>query len=163
MGLIDRAISVEDGSQSDVRKAVANIGQGREFDLDMNALYEAGFFVPGHAHGNQPFELRSIKRRLLRRLGMLQRSGGSQRILRRSGRARNLVLVTSTRPGEGKTFSAANLALSFACENKQSVLLIDGDSPRPKIKHIFGLPDGPGLADKLLDPKLKFSDCAHKL
>lgn len=162
MGLIDRAITVEEVLPDGLKKSKSRgATTGREFDVDMKALHEGGFFVPGHAHGNQPFELRSIKRRLLRRLGMLQRSGGNQRALRRSGRARNLVLMTSTRPGEGKTFSAVNLALSFAFENNQSVLLIDGDAPRPKVRGIFGLPDGPGLSDKLLDPSIKFSACAH--
>ena len=164
MGLIDRAI----GKDTPVLEPAMfsdriDPGQGQPIDLDLDALHRGGFFTPGKPHGNQPFELRSIKRRLLRRLGMLQRSTGNQRTSRGAGRPRNLVLVTSTRPSEGKTFTAINLALSFAYENKQSVLLIDGDAPRPKLRKMLNLPEGPGLTDKLLTPKLGYDECLYQV
>lgn len=155
MGLIEQAINdVDQDVLTAGKPRRAKLQQGNAFDLDLEALRRGGFFVPGKAHGNQPFELRSIKRRLLRRLGMLQRGAGSRHASRAGGRPRNLVVVTSTRPGEGKTFTAINLALSFAFENQQPVLLIDGDAPRPKLRKILGLPEGPGLSDKILTPKL---------
>lgn len=162
MGLIDQAIK-SDVIEAPVRRGQerAKKEQGRPFDLDLAALSRDGFFVHGKPNGNQPFELRSIKRRLLRRLGMLQRGTRSLRSSRGGGRPRNLVLVTSTKPGEGKTFTAINLALSFAYENQQSVLLIDGDAPRPKLRHILGLPEGPGLSDKIMTPKLDLGSCLH--
>jgi len=56
------------------------------------------------------------------------------------------LLVTSALPGEGKTLSSANIAISFA-ELGQRVLLIDGDMRKPKQHTLFGLKSTPGLAD----------------
>ena len=75
-----------------------------------------------------------------------------------SGRQRNLILVTSTRAGEGKTFSAVNLALSMAMEDQIETLLVDADVPRPKVRSRLGLPSGLGLTDCLLDPTLDNDD-----
>jgi tyrosine-protein kinase Etk/Wzc len=58
------------------------------------------------------------------------------------------VVVTSAEPGEGKTVSAANLAVSLA-GLKQRVLLIDADLRRPRLHEMFGEDLTPGLADLL--------------
>jgi Mrp family chromosome partitioning ATPase len=62
--------------------------------------------------------------------------------------------VTSTRAGEGKTFLAANLALSLAIEDQIETLLVDADIPRPKVRARFNLPEGLGLTDRLIDSRL---------
>lgn len=126
----------------------------RLFDIDFDRLAAQGFFAPGERASTLALELRAVKRRLLRRIGFL-RAGGGPGVARRSGRQRNLILVASTRPGEGKTFTAINLALSFAQEDGIDVLLIDADTPRPKVMSHFGLePGAPGLSDRLSDPAL---------
>jgi tyrosine-protein kinase Etk/Wzc len=56
------------------------------------------------------------------------------------------LLVTSALPGEGKTLSSANIAISFA-ELGQRVLLIDGDLRKPKQHELFGIKSTPGLSD----------------
>ncbi len=61
------------------------------------------------------------------------------------------ILVTSTAPGEGKTFSAANLAISIALNINKYVLLIDADLRRPQLHRRFGFDDGPGLSNYLAD------------
>ncbi|MGE0408146.1 MAG: chromosome partitioning ATPase [Amphiplicatus sp.] len=97
----------------------------------------------------------------MRRPG-LRNAQGDRRLVKKGGRRRNLVLVTSTRPGEGKTFIAVNLALSLACEEEIDILLVDADAPRPKIRAQFGLPAAAGLADRLADPGLAVSSlCAR--
>ncbi len=58
------------------------------------------------------------------------------------------ILVTSSEAGEGKTVIAANLAVSLARLN-QRVLLIDADMRRPRLHEMFGVENGPGLADVL--------------
>jgi succinoglycan biosynthesis transport protein ExoP len=58
------------------------------------------------------------------------------------------VLVTSSEPGEGKTVTAANVAVSLARLN-QRVLLIDGDLRKPQMHELFGVQQEPGLADVL--------------
>ena len=58
------------------------------------------------------------------------------------------LLVTSAEPAEGKTVSAANLAVSLA-GLKQRVLLIDADLRKPMLHEVFGEAQEPGLADVL--------------
>ncbi len=57
-------------------------------------------------------------------------------ILSSSGCFANSILVTSARPGEGKTTVAVNLAFSLA-QLGQSVLLVDADMRRPSIQNYF--------------------------
>ena len=61
------------------------------------------------------------------------------------------ILVTSTAPGEGKTFTAANLAISIALNINRYVLLIDADLRRPQLHARFGFPLLPGLSNYLAD------------
>lgn len=56
--------------------------------------------------------------------------------------------VTSPGPGDGKSFVAANLALSFA-DLGQKVLLVDGDVRRGSLHHMFDMERKPGLTDFL--------------
>jgi capsular exopolysaccharide synthesis family protein len=60
-----------------------------------------------------------------------------------------IAVVTSAVPQEGKTTTAANLAVAFALQG-MSVLLIDADLRRPRQHDVFQVPRGPGLADVLL-------------
>jgi len=59
------------------------------------------------------------------------------------------VLVTSSLPGEGKTFVANNLAQALARQEKCRVLLIDADLRRPDLHAGFGAPNSPGLSEYL--------------
>jgi capsular exopolysaccharide synthesis family protein len=58
-------------------------------------------------------------------------------------------MVTSALPGEGKTLTSANLALTLSESYKRPVLLIDGDLRRPSIHEVFRLPNVSGLNDGL--------------
>jgi receptor protein-tyrosine kinase len=66
----------------------------------------------------------------------------------------NLLLVTSARPGEGKSFMSTNLAGSIARQGDHHVLLIDSDSKRDSICYNFGLAQARGLLDLAANPKL---------
>jgi receptor protein-tyrosine kinase len=66
----------------------------------------------------------------------------------------NLLMVTSARPGEGKSFTALNLACSVALQGDHRVLLIDCDSKRDSFCHALGLADAPGLLDLAANPAL---------
>jgi capsular exopolysaccharide synthesis family protein len=59
------------------------------------------------------------------------------------------LVVTSASPGEGKTVTAANLAVSFAQQGVR-VLLVDGDLRRGRLHRVFGTAREPGLSDYLL-------------
>ncbi len=64
---------------------------------------------------------------------------------------RNLIMVTSTNPGEGKTITAINLAITFAKEFKNTVLLVDCDLKQQKIHQYLGLPGEKGISDYILN------------
>lgn len=159
MGLIEKAGGVfgDDLTTGIAAQAAPDPGlAASSFNIDFERLAAQGFYAPTVRSSRMALELRQIKRRLLRRLG-LRNASGEKRLTRRGGRPRNLVLVTSTRPGEGKTFCSINLALSFACEDALDVLLVDADSPRPKVRATFGLAPSRGLTDRLRDPALPVS------
>lgn len=59
------------------------------------------------------------------------------------------IVITSPSPGEGKTTTAANLAVSFAQQGMR-VLLADCDLRRAKIHSLFGVPRSPGLTELLV-------------
>jgi exopolysaccharide/PEP-CTERM locus tyrosine autokinase len=64
---------------------------------------------------------------------------------------KRLILVSSALPGDGKTFTCVNLALSMAHERDLSVLLVDGDAPRARLSAILGMRGECGLLDALTD------------
>jgi len=65
-----------------------------------------------------------------------------------------LILITSALPGEGKTFTTLNLALSIARERDVSVLLVDADLPKGHLSRTFGLRGSMGLLDALADESI---------
>jgi protein-tyrosine kinase len=67
-----------------------------------------------------------------------------------NGRSLRSILITSPATGDGKSLTAANLALTMAQEFQQRVLLVDADLRRPSLHALFGLQEMPGLADVLL-------------
>lgn len=74
----------------------------------------------------------------------LQYSRGGQSY----GKPPRTILVTSPEPGDGKTTTAVNLALTFVLGGKR-VLLIDADMRRPNAHMLLGMERGPGLAEML--------------
>ena len=64
-----------------------------------------------------------------------------------------VVLLTSTTPGEGKSFTAANLAVSFAFMERKT-LIVGMDIRKPALNRIFSLPkDSQGITQYLASPK----------
>jgi protein-tyrosine kinase len=59
------------------------------------------------------------------------------------------IMVSSGLPQEGKSFVAANLAISFARHKAGRVLLIDGDMRRATLHKLLGCSQGPGLTEYL--------------
>jgi len=70
----------------------------------------------------------------------------------------NLILITSSIPGEGKTHTAINLALSMAHEQDHTVLLVDCDVTRCGTSRMLGIADKPGLVDILENNDFSVSD-----
>jgi len=78
----------------------------------------------------------------------------TQVLNRMSEEGKNTLMVTSARPGEGKTLTAINLAISFSHQFNKTVLLVDSDIKKPTLHKYLGLEDGPGLADCLVEKKM---------
>lgn len=67
----------------------------------------------------------------------------------RETKSLNTLLISSSTPGEGKTFVSANLAQALVRQHGCRVLLIDADMRAPRLHQILGVPPGPGLAEYL--------------
>ncbi len=70
----------------------------------------------------------------------------------------NLILITSSVAGEGKTNTAINLALSIAQEKDHTVLLVDCDVNKQGVSSMLGLSDRLGLVDVLESDSLSIGD-----
>lgn len=99
-----------------------------------------GMVSPGLKDSRQAEEYRQIKRPLLANV-----SGQRTAIIERG----NVIMVTSALPGEGKTYTTINLAMSIASERDRSVLVVDCDVIKHSLSSLFGLEKHPGLIDIL--------------
>jgi protein-tyrosine kinase len=66
---------------------------------------------------------------------------------------KNLLMVTGPLPGEGKTLTAINLAISLAQEKDKTALLVDADLRCPSVHEYLGLSRTPGLVEYLTDKR----------
>ena len=121
----------------------------RIFTFDLERLKAEGLLTPNPGRSQLAEEYRMIKRPLL----MNAFGKGSELVP--DG---NMVMVTSTYPGEGKSFTTVNLAMSITQEMDKTVLLVDADVGRSRFHRMLGTPDTPGLLDLLLDDDLDPSD-----
>jgi receptor protein-tyrosine kinase len=108
-----------------------------------------GFVTPEAATSQTADEFRVIKRPIIR--NAIGQAGANVK-------NRNLVMITSALPTEGKTFTAVNLAMSVAMEFDSTVLLVDGDVAHPSLPGLLGVPNSPGLLDLLTRDDLDVAD-----
>lgn len=113
-------------------------------------LLENNMLVPGSALGE---DIRDQYRRIKRPL--LSNAFGKTASIVDQG---NLIMVTSSVPGEGKTFTSINLALSIAQERDNTVLLIDCDVTKQGASRALGIENRPGITNLLEDDYFKVSD-----
>lgn len=66
----------------------------------------------------------------------------------------NVVMVTSARPGEGKSFTSLNLGGSISQNAGESVLIVDVDAKKDSLSDMLGLSDRKGFLDLVADPSL---------
>lgn len=111
----------------------------RRASIDLKRLASEGFIIPGGRRTQLSEDFRHIKRPLL-----LNAQGGGP-----DSAGRRFIMITGARPGEGKTFTAVNLALSMASEPDLHVMLIDADVLKPSIPQALGLIADRGLIDIL--------------
>lgn len=121
-------------------------GSGTVVQLDRLALRAAGLLPPEHQERQIAEQFRQIKRPLV---NVAQQGAAG------SGPSPRLVMVTSAMPGEGKTFTSLNLAMSLARERDVRVLLMDADVAKPHVSRLFGADNEPGLLDMLRDTSIE--------
>ncbi len=134
-------------------RSVRKLPRSRRVELDLRKLSAAGFITPDAKRSQLADEFRVIKRPLI---ANAKRTSGPQ-----IPRA-NLIMVTSALPGEGKSFTSINLAMSIAMELDNTVLLVDGDVAGPSLSKLLGLPRSPGLIEVLTDERLTLADAMVK-
>lgn len=130
------------------RPVEAPAKSAKQVRIDLERLAAMDYLTPGLHRSKIADEFRVIKRPLL---ANVQSAEGPMK------RA-NLIMVTSSLPGEGKTFVSLNLAISLAMELDRTVLLVDADVSRPSVLERLGLPGAQGLLDVLTDPTLGLAD-----
>ena len=114
----------------------------RSIAVNREALREAGYLPETEVDRRFADHYRQIKRPLISAaLAAPEAVPGSPR----------LIMMASALPGDGKTFTSINLALSMARERDVSVVLVDCDTPKPHVSRIFGVDNEPGLLDALGD------------
>jgi capsular exopolysaccharide synthesis family protein len=70
------------------------------------------------------------------------------------------LLISSSQPGEGKSTTAANLAIAFA-QLRKKTLLVDADLRKPVQHNVFGHPRGPGLSEYLIGEVTSLDAIVH--
>ena len=141
---IEKIESVEQAEQpadSWPAKSTSSAAPARRVAIAKEVLRAQGFITLERARTRVAHQFRVIKRVLID--NALQRSGEGRKYSRR-------VMVTSSLPGEGKTFCSINLAITLAAERNLRVLLVDADFARPGVMNALGLKAGPGLTDWLM-------------
>ncbi len=114
---------------------------GAELTLDRGQLAGFGITVPSAERSRTAEEFRVIKRNLMAAWPAGGRAGNEH--------PRRIIMVTSSRPGEGKTFVSLNLAMAFASERDVKALLVDVDTHHSALKTILGLHSAKGLVEVL--------------
>ena len=127
------------------QKADGAIEPRGRVEIDLARLSASGYVTPHAPRSRLAEEFRVIKRPLLNNIG-----GKAAAPVRNANR----IMVTSSVPGEGKTFVSLNLAMSLAMELDTEVLLVDADASRPALMERLGLAPSKGLLDLLAEPGL---------
>ncbi len=122
----------------------------RQVSIDRNSLARHGITIPSAKRSRVVEEFRMVKRQVV---GNYMEEAADDAMNKN-----RVIMVTSARPREGKTFAAINLALSIATEQDLKVLLIDLDTKYHAMQDMMGIPANYGLTDLLSNPEVDFSD-----
>ena len=125
-------------------------GYSRQVSIDRGSLARCGISVPSAQRSRVVEEFRIVKRQLVAKY----MDEPDDELANRN----RVIMVTSTRPREGKTFTAINIALSLATEQDLKVLLIDLDTKHHAMQEMMGIPASYGLTDLLGNPDIDFSE-----
>ena len=121
----------------------------KHVDFDFDALATSGIVSPNAPRSQIADEYRVLKRPLI-----ANALGKGAAPIEKG----NLIMITSALSGEGKSFTAINLAMSMATEMDNTVMLVDADVARPSVLRMLGLPPSPGLLDVLASDSVDISE-----
>lgn len=142
-------------SPSEVVRTLAEIRQtSAQAPVTVDAMERAGLMVARLSRTRTTEEYRIVIGRVLRALHDASENGmplGTEA-------SPNVVMVTSARPGEGKSFTSLNLGGSIAQNAGESVLVVDVDAKNNSLSDMLGLSDRKGFLDLVADPELPIDD-----
>ena len=133
-------------------RLTARLAARPQLKIDREMLRAAGLAALPSAERRLTSEYRALKRGLL---AFMSRRGASEEI-------GNSIMVASAVPGEGKTFTSLNLAVSLAAERDWTVVLVDADSAKHHLSSVLGIEQERGLLDVLSDSRLSFADVMYR-
>jgi exopolysaccharide/PEP-CTERM locus tyrosine autokinase len=122
----------------------------REVKIDRQRMAKSGITFSVTERSRIAEEIRIIVRQILAR--------AQQAASDNEGHLSRLIMITSSRPREGKTFTSINLALSIASQRDFRVLLMDCDVDRQSLTSVLGIESERGLVDLIADDKLDMRD-----
>jgi len=129
----------------DLGKSAGDVRVTREVVIDRGRLASNGIALPSSERSKAIEEYRIVKQGVIRNAIADPQRG-------------RLIMVTSARPREGKTFTSLNLAFSIASEQDMRVLVIDCDVHRQTLMDTLGVKAQKGLFDLLTDETLDLAD-----
>ena len=116
---------------------------GMPNDGDMSTLWRSDPQLVGKLLGTEGFSGAALEQ--YRKLAATLHHAQNERGIR-------VIMTASALPGEGKSLTAINLALTLSESYRKRVLLIDADLRRPTVQRVFGLPPIGGLNEGLKLP-----------
>ncbi len=126
---------------------------GHRLEVDLSRLTAAGLFPPPDSRERIENEYRRIKRPLLANIT----GRGAMPV-----EDARLVMITSAQEGEGKTYTAFNLAYGLSQERDWQIILIDGDNTRRSLSSRLGVgEEHPGLMDLLSNPGMMLESALY--
>jgi len=142
MSTIEKALSKDSGNNKPNKTSeFQRKSTGGFIDIDLELLSSKSMVTNRSERSRINEEYRFIKRKIL-----TNALGKTAHLLNHP----NIILVSSTHPNEGKTFTSINLALSIALEQDKTVLLVDADVVNPSIGRELAYESTAGLLDYLL-------------
>ena len=149
MNSIERALStvpgdVDNNGEFEFGHVVNDDRTKKKVTIDRAYFEKMGLHESERTRTNE--EYRHIKREIIKK--MRESKVGNA----------NLVMITSSMPNEGKTFTSINLAMSLALEVDKTVLLVDADVVKPSIDIALGLNECEGLVGFLKSDNKPLSD-----
>jgi protein-tyrosine kinase len=135
-----KAASTQRATPEVAQDATGTLAKSRRIAIDVGALREVGCVAEETQGRLFAGQYREIKRQLIER-------ALSNKPVPPAVPHPLVIMVTSALPGDGKTFTSFNLALSLARERDVSVLLVDGDVQKSDVSRVLGIRDERGLLD----------------